>query len=302
MVCDKGKGIILESALKGYSARPLEIRDGCSPIIQYCELHDGKHRHVLEWLQQIPKVIKPVDIEALGWSEDQLAAEDEEVMRSSPLARELGDSSGPIVIIGEDGSGQQPSATPGTTTTTTAAAAGERVNQEGVDKTAVPAAVNENVNVRYDNDSKPKDVGGKAVAEEPKKVEQTEQPLKRSKSHEKSASGKKKEAKKKPRKGKTGQKVQEEKKSDSGSSEEQTSSITLSTADKSVGDDKNNSDDETSESTSESSSMSKSNDDVLTSSESSSVVSATKMDLSHQKTHSHKRSTEKEKKPKSKKT
>jgi len=88
--------------LKGYSARPLEIRDGCNPIIQFCELHDGKHRHVLEWLQQIPKVVKPVDIEALGWSQEQLAAEDKEAMDSSPLCRELGDGSGPIVIIGED--------------------------------------------------------------------------------------------------------------------------------------------------------------------------------------------------------
>jgi len=101
MVCDKGKGIILESALKGYSARPLEIRDSCNPIIQFCELHDGKHRHVMEWLQQIPKVIKPVDIEALGWSDEQLRAEDAEVMESSPLCREI-DTTGPILIIGED--------------------------------------------------------------------------------------------------------------------------------------------------------------------------------------------------------
>jgi len=107
MVCDKGKGIILESALKGYSARPLEIRDGCNPIIQFCELHDGKHRHVMEWLQQIPKVIKPVDIEALGWSEAQLAAEDRELMVTSPLCREI-DETGPIVIIGED----KPTSTP----------------------------------------------------------------------------------------------------------------------------------------------------------------------------------------------
>jgi len=113
MVCDKGKGIILESALKGYSARPLEIRDGCNPIIQFCELHDGKHRHVMEWLQQIPKVIKPVDIEALGWSDDQLAAEDKEVMDNSPLCAEI-DANGPIVIIGEDKPAQP---VPDTTTT-----------------------------------------------------------------------------------------------------------------------------------------------------------------------------------------
>jgi len=83
MVCDKGKGIILESALKGYSARPLEIRDGCNPLIHGCELHDGKHKHVAEWLKQVPKVADSEVIRANGWTESQLAEEDALVLRTS---------------------------------------------------------------------------------------------------------------------------------------------------------------------------------------------------------------------------
>ena len=83
MVCDKGKGIILESALKGYSTRPLEIRDDCSPFMEFCELHDGKQRHVIEWLEQVPKVVSEEQIRLLGWTDEQLAKEDNEVEATS---------------------------------------------------------------------------------------------------------------------------------------------------------------------------------------------------------------------------
>jgi len=295
MVCDKGKGIILESALKGYSARPLEIRDGCSPIIQFCELHDGKHRHVMEWLQQIPKSIKPSDIEALGWSDEQLAAEDMEAMESSPLCRELGNGDGKIVIIGEDTPIDKAGVdiTPDNekklemeiapapnvvTTTTTVPNAMENDNEDvrsvisddgKIAKNDAPAAKNTNEKI-----------------EEKKKEESHEKEEQPSKPKEKSENANKKGDKKKGGKGKV------EKKSDSGSSDEQTSSITLSGKSTTDGDDEPVED--PSESSEESSTVS--NGDVLSSS--SSGDSAPKNNTpppkkGHKKGHSHKRSAEK---------
>jgi len=303
MVCDKGKGIILESALKGYSARPLEIRDGCSPIIQYCELHDGKHRHVMEWLQQIPKAIKPSDIEALGWSEDQLAAEDREIIESSPLAREI-DETGPIVIIGEDASGQgEMKPVP--------IANNEKINQEPgqpiVQPIAPVVAANENIEIKLKEDAAPREPAVKAKGEEPKKVVQPTsdepQPKKEGKKVRKenngplkpAKTGKKRSKKTKPEeKAKKTQDAISEDKTESGSSEEQTSSITLSTADKSAGDDKEDSIDDES---SESSDPTISDGDVLSSSESSpGEDSPTKTESSHHKGHAHKRSGDKGKK------
>jgi len=242
MVCDKGKGIILESALKGYSARPLEIRDGCSPIIQFCELHDGKHRHVMEWLQQIPKVIKPVDIEALGWSADQLAAEDKEAMESSALCRALGDGDGRIVIIGEDKRVEStPDVCPVTTTTTTtpqttanvgdASAAIALMNNatRGRDTLEVSNVVEDELgkakgiwdNCANKNDQPANDDSNPlGVSNERKKEDQDPAPKKEDQPTQstKKDAGKKGAAKKGAKKSGSG----------SSSSEEQTSSITLS--------------------------------------------------------------------------
>ena len=83
MVCDKGKGIVLESVLKGYSTRPLEVRDDCNLFMEFCELHDGKHRHILDWLEQAPKKVSDEQIRILGWTDEQLAEEDRVVEETS---------------------------------------------------------------------------------------------------------------------------------------------------------------------------------------------------------------------------
>lgn len=56
LVCDRGKGTFIQCELIGYSTRPMEIRDGCTPFMHDCITHDGKHATVLQWLEQIPLV------------------------------------------------------------------------------------------------------------------------------------------------------------------------------------------------------------------------------------------------------
>jgi len=213
----------------------LEIRDGCNPIIQFCELHDGKHRHVMEWLQQIPKVIKPVDIEALGWSEEQLAAEDKEAMESSPLCRELGDGTGPIVLIGEEKPTQPTfdNCDDGTTCKDPVTTCNNEDPKAQADTTApAPAAAVEDASpelykkTEEEQKDNVKDCEPKADAnaadnaiEDQKQVSPEKDEQQKAKKKKANKGGKKKGSKEK---GKT------DEKSDSGSSEEQTSSITLS--------------------------------------------------------------------------
>jgi len=253
MVCDKGKGIILESALKGYSARPLEIRDGCNPIIQFCELHDGKHRHVMEWLQQIPKVIKPVDIEALGWSEDQLAAEDKEVMETSPLCHQI-DVDGPIVIIGKENNAQptedDPSHTLNMPQSTEAAAPVMGENRAQASSTGAVDFTKDNGDMMKNEDGNNVPDNVKLDKNEDAPEEKEEQPSKpKKKSQDKAKKGSKKEAK--PKEGDNGGKN-----SSGGSSPEETSSITLS------GSVSDSEDSESSEESSESGLLSSSDDNA----------------------------------------
>jgi len=218
----------------------LEIRDGCNPIIQFCELHDGKHRHVMEWLQQIPKVIKPVDIEALGWSEAQLAAEDRELMVTSPLCREI-DEHGPIVIIGED----KPTPTPKPAEVVAPVSTVREVSAEvhsGPEQGRVEMKKNQ-----YEMRERDEAARANATEQTPAK-EKEEQPSK-SKKKTKQVSSHKKTAKK-----------GDDRKSSSSSSDDETSSITISGG---MSDSDSDDDDDDVEETESSESSSVSDDDVI---------------------------------------
>ncbi|KAH3757046.1 AAA family ATPase [Pelomyxa schiedti] len=54
LICDRGRGAFIQCELIGYSTRPMEVRDGCTPFLHECVTHDGKHATVLQWLEQIP--------------------------------------------------------------------------------------------------------------------------------------------------------------------------------------------------------------------------------------------------------
>jgi len=202
----------------------------------------------MEWLQQIPKVIKPVDIEALGWSAEQLAAEDKEAMDSSALCRALGDGDGPIVIIGED----KPQAVCTTTTQTTtnvgdAAAAIALMNNAARDENVEAKPIydtNEELakaNGIWDNTRKEtNDQNNTPGVSNEHRKENQEQPEKK---EDQPSPSKKKDAGKKG--GKKGGK-----KSSSSSSDEETSSITLSG---NISDSEQDDDEESSDSTDSSS-------------------------------------------------
>eukprot|EP01105_Mastigella_eilhardi_P019647 TRINITY_DN463_c0_g2_i1.p1 TRINITY_DN463_c0_g2~~TRINITY_DN463_c0_g2_i1.p1 ORF type:complete len:605 (-),score=137.22 TRINITY_DN463_c0_g2_i1:86-1708(-) len=54
LVCDRGRGTFIACELNGYSTRPMEVRDGCTPTFHECSMHDGKNVTVMQWLEQIP--------------------------------------------------------------------------------------------------------------------------------------------------------------------------------------------------------------------------------------------------------
>jgi len=209
----------------------------------------------MEWLQQIPKVIKPVDIEALGWSDEQLAAEDKEAMETSPLCKQLGDGTGPIVLIGEE--------KPAQPTTDVSPACDDVPVVDNCDKNKPRStdgeAPNSPVPMMDDADNsnrKPEDdvkegddkegefkidtyrvdnvsEEGKKSGGEPATPEKEEPPKQ------------KKKVKLSPKKGgKKKGKEKNDEKSDSGSSEEQTSSITLTGSHSDSDQDGTDSDDE----------------------------------------------------------
>jgi len=245
-------------------------------------------------------IIKPVDIEALGWSDEQLAAEDKEAMENSPLCKQLGDGTGPIVLIGEENPAQ-----PTVCTKDNSPACDDMAAVDNCDKlkprstdgeapnSPVPMTDEaENLNKKPEDDMKEeyeKDLEPKMEAY---RVDNTSEDGKKgfdeaaAPENEEPQKQKKNKVKLSPKKGgKKKGKGKNDGKSDSGSSEEQTSSITLTGSQSDSDQDGTDSSDEsTSEITA----------DLMMSSSTDGPLSPSKKDPA--KSHHHKRSTENGKK------
>lgn len=55
LVYDKGKGSFVSCEIRGEAAKPIELNDGCAPLLHACTIIDGKKENVLRWLKQIPR-------------------------------------------------------------------------------------------------------------------------------------------------------------------------------------------------------------------------------------------------------